>query len=172
MALIDQNVPVVRNEVLDLAMWAQALEHADIGHPPSLVAAASELTDRARRDVQKGRQPFPPLVSQLLPVDQHQGVDAALGDEPGTDHGLAEGGGRGENSKVMGSQSVGRLLLGDGQLATERQTVNNPSSQFGGGGSGRRGVDNCRSCAQLALIRPLSYAAAPSAIRMRAGYLT
>jgi hypothetical protein len=102
-------------------MWAQALEHADIDHPPSLVAAASELTDRARRDVQKGRQPFPPLVSQLLPVDQHQGVDAALGDEPGTDHGLAEGGGCGENAKVMGSESVGRLLLGDGQLATERQ---------------------------------------------------
>ena len=61
-ALVDENVPVIGDEILDLAARAQALQHADVDRAPALVAATSELTDRAWRDVEERRQPLPPLI--------------------------------------------------------------------------------------------------------------
>ena len=69
--------------------------------PVGLVLPAADAADRLRWQVEKRRQPLDPLVEQLPPMDEHERVDAALGDEPGGDDRLAERRRRGQHAGVV-----------------------------------------------------------------------
>ena len=55
-----------------------------------LLSPAADAADGLRGQVEERREPLDPLVQQLPAMDEHQRVDAAAGDQPGGDHGLAE----------------------------------------------------------------------------------
>ena len=65
-------------------------------------------------------EPLDPLVEQLTPMDEHERVDAALCDEPGGDHGLAERRRGGQHAGLVRQHRVGRGLLLRPQLAVKR----------------------------------------------------
>ena len=100
-ALIDDEMAVVADAIVDDALPDQALNHGDIDSAGWLVPAATDSPNRGRWHVQERRQPFDPLIEQLPPMNEHERVDATLGDQPGGDDGLAEGGGRGQHTGVM-----------------------------------------------------------------------
>ena len=101
MALVDDQLAIVSDLVGNHALVDQALNEGDVDPPVRPSSPAVDAADRAGRQTEESRQPFDPLVEQLLPVHQHQRAHAALGDEPGRDHGLPEGGRGGEHSGLM-----------------------------------------------------------------------
>src|SRR5487761_487049 len=105
-ALVDQDVPVIGDQILDLALGTETLQHADVDCALAFVPTRTELSDRARRNVEKSGKALPPLIGQLLAVHEHQRVYAALGDEPGADHRLTEGGRCGQHAEVVCGNSL------------------------------------------------------------------
>ena len=101
----------------------QALNHGDVDPSLELLATAAQTTDLAFRNVEKLAQPVAPLLHELLAVNENQGVDAALGDQPSGDDRLSERGRRGQNAGVVRQHGGGRHLLfgakgGDGTWRT------------------------------------------------------
>lgn len=79
----DQAVVVEHGSVVTAS---QALDHGDVDDPGGLVAAAADLTDlrRVERVIVEGEmvdEARPPLVDQLLAVDDHQGRHPMVGDD-------------------------------------------------------------------------------------------
>ena len=118
-AFVHHYVAVVRDAVVHLPVPDQALNHGDVDPAPELPAASAETADLRFRDVEKLTQPVGPLLHELLAVNENQGVDAALGDQPGGDHRLSECGRRGQNAGVVLEHGGGRHLLFGAKLALE-----------------------------------------------------
>ena len=97
---------IVGDLVGNHALVDQALNEGDVDPPVRPSSSAADAADRAGRQTEKSRQPFDPLVEQLLPVHQHQRAYAAMCDEPGRDHGLAEGSRGGEHPRLMRQQRL------------------------------------------------------------------
>ena len=60
-----------------------------------------------------------PLVEQLTPMHEHERVDAALGDQPGGDHRLAERRRGGQHAGLVRQHRVCRGLLLGPELAVK-----------------------------------------------------
>ena len=106
MALVDDELAIVGDLVGNHALVDQALNEGDVDPPVRPSSSAADAADRAGRQTEESRQPFDPLVEQLLPVHQHQRAYAAMCDEPGRDHGLAEGSRGGEHPRLMRQQRL------------------------------------------------------------------
>ena len=52
-------------------------------------------------------------------MDQDQGIDPALGNEPGRNHCLSKSGSRGKDTGVVGEHGLGCCLLVNAQLTLE-----------------------------------------------------
>ena len=87
MAFVDYDMSILRDEILHRVVLIEALNDRNIDQPRALRFASANLSNLANWQFQKHCQPFPPLVQQLLPVDNHQRVDASPGNEPGGDSG-------------------------------------------------------------------------------------
>ena len=110
-AFVHHHVTVVRDAVVHLPIPDQALNHGDVDPALELLATAAQTTDLTFRNVEKLAQPVAPLLHELLAVNKDQGVDAALGDQPGGDDCLSECGRRGQNAGVVRQHGGGRHLL-------------------------------------------------------------
>jgi hypothetical protein len=73
--------------------------------------------NRLRREVEKRRQTLDPLVQELAPMHEHQRIDAALGDQPGSDDCLAERRRGGQDTSVVLQHRLGREFLLCSELA-------------------------------------------------------
>ena len=118
-ALVDDDVPVGGDEVVDLALPHQALDHGDVEVAVGLAAAAADLADLLRFDAQEHRQASDPLLEQLGSMNEDQRVPRAACDEICRDDRLPGARRRHEDSRVMGDQRVDGSALGLGQLAPE-----------------------------------------------------
>ena len=114
---IDDHLPVIGDAIVHDIFADEALNDRHIEQPGRLVAAAANAADRLRREVEKRRQPFDPLVQELAPMHEHQRIDAALGDQPGSDDCLAERRRGGQDTSVVLQHRLGRELLLWSQLA-------------------------------------------------------
>src|ERR1039458_3041530 len=81
-AFIDDDLAVFGNKVLDLVFPLQTLNDRDIETTGSVHLSATDMSYRRCWQIQKHRESFPPLIEQLLPVDQYQSVDFTFCDEP------------------------------------------------------------------------------------------
>src|SRR5208283_5370801 len=119
MALVDDYVPVLSNEVLDLLLLVQALKNRDIDSSGTARFPASDLPYLIGRKIQEHRQPLAPLIEQLLPVYQHQRAHISMGDQPRSHCRLAEGSRSAHDALVVLDDGFDRLLLMDAQAASE-----------------------------------------------------
>ena len=77
-AFIDDHLAVLGDAIAHDIFADEALKDRHIEQTGRLAAAAADATDRFRREVEKRRQPFDPLVQELAPMHEHQRIDAAL----------------------------------------------------------------------------------------------
>ena len=77
-ALIDDDLSVLGDAIVHDTFADEALNDRHIEQPGRLVAAAANAANRLRREVEKRRQTFDPLVQELAPMHEHQRIDAAL----------------------------------------------------------------------------------------------
>src|SRR5216683_7653797 len=80
MALVHNDVTVVRNEVFDDTFALQALNDRYINYTSSLILSSAELSDTPTGQTKEGRQSLAPLVHQLTTVHENQRVDSSLSD--------------------------------------------------------------------------------------------
>lgn len=85
--LIDQIVPVVRQQMIDVQeQWDQALkdlastapEATPDDDPPNHSGGAGAATDDLARSVNTQRQPITPPASQKVPLSEHDGEQSSL----------------------------------------------------------------------------------------------
>ncbi|EXI75345.1 MAG: hypothetical protein AW07_01246 [Candidatus Accumulibacter sp. SK-11] len=120
MAFVHDQMTVVPDTVIDHAGADEALDQRHVERAVRLVAAAADAADGLGRQSQEACQPFDPLLQQLLAVHEHQRADAAPGDQPRRDNGLAESGGRREYALVVAGQCLRGDRLPRPQGALER----------------------------------------------------
>lgn len=90
MTLVDDQVAVLGHAIIDDTLPDEALNDGDVEQPGRSASAAADATDRLRGQAEERREPFDPLVEQLTSMHEHERADAALCDQPGGDHRLAE----------------------------------------------------------------------------------
>ena len=113
MAFVNDDVAVIADAVFDDTLSHQALNHGDVQLAGGLLPPAADSSDLLLWQTEKRRQPLDPLVHQLSAMDEHQRIDAALGDQPRCNDRLPEGRRRGQHAGVVGQHLAGGgLLLG------------------------------------------------------------
>src|SRR5690625_199650 len=81
MAFVNDDLTVLVENRWVSTPAADGLHHDQINEAFSFLAAIAELPDLMIRNVQEGRESFPPLVDQFSPVDQDCGGDLPLSDQ-------------------------------------------------------------------------------------------
>jgi len=118
-ALIEDDVPVLRDQIIHDSLAADALQQGDVNGAQRLAFARANLADARPLDVQELNEALDPLVEQLLAMDEHQSADATLCDQTRCHHGLAERGGSGKHAGLMCEQGAERFLLVWPEVALE-----------------------------------------------------
>src|SRR6266704_1503768 len=90
MALVHNDVTVIRNEVFDVTFPLQALNYGHINRTSSLVLSSAELSDTPTGKIQECCQSLAPLVHQLTTVHENQRVDGSPPDHVCADNGLSK----------------------------------------------------------------------------------
>ena len=112
-AFIDDDVSVVGDEVFDDALADETLDHGDIDLTGEFLTSASKTSDVFFIEIEELGEPFDPLIHELLAMNENEGVDSALCDEPGRENSFSESSGGGEDSGFVGEHRFpGGFLLG------------------------------------------------------------
>ena len=110
-AFVDDDLPVVSDEIGDLSLPGEALEQRDVDETGRATLAGTELADGARLDVKERCQALPPLIREVLTVNDDQGADPAQRDEPRGDDRLAKPGRCAQDAGIVCRESLRRLQL-------------------------------------------------------------
>src|SRR6266576_590031 len=116
MALVHDDVAIVRDEIFDISFALQTLDHGNINQASSLDLSASNVTDVSNWKSQEGCQSLTPLVHKLAPVHQDQCIDRPPGDQTCTDDRLSECGRSTEHALVVKEHLIDGFLLFRPQL--------------------------------------------------------
>src|SRR6185295_8486684 len=116
-AFIDNHLAVLGDAVVHDILADEALNDRHIEQPGRLVAATANPANRLRREVEKRRQTLDPLVQELAPMHEHQRINPALGDQPGSDDCLAERRRGGQDTSIVLQNRLCRELLLCSKLA-------------------------------------------------------
>ena len=100
-AFVDDQMAILANDVIDLALARQTLNDRYIDNAGGLAFATADLADGFWRKIEKGREAGDPLVEELPAVDQNQRVGLAGGDGISGHHGFAERRGRRQHPGVV-----------------------------------------------------------------------
>jgi len=116
-ALVNDHLTILSNEVIHRFFAGQALDHGDIDLSRQLTLSTANLTDRFGIAAQKDADLRSPLLQQRLPVYQDYGVALALGDQIGAKDSIPET--RWGHDHTVVVFDYGPLVLGIGQFAEE-----------------------------------------------------
>jgi len=81
MAFVNDNVPILSDQILRHPLSVQALNQCNVDVTRPLGFSSADLADVIDRHIEERSQPFTPLVQKLGPVDQHQCVRLSRRDE-------------------------------------------------------------------------------------------
>src|SRR5215469_375598 len=118
-ALIHNEVPIIAHEIVDEAASDHALYHCHIKQASRLCAASADPANSERRHSEEGGKALDPLMLQLPPMYQYECIHAPLRNQPRSDHGLSEGRGGCQHSRIMGEHRLGGNGLLGAQFALE-----------------------------------------------------
>lgn len=119
-AFVDNQMTVIADKVIDLAIANQALDQRHIDDPCRLPFPATDDADLLWVDAQEGTQTLYPLGEKLPAVNKNQRVAASMCNECSSDNCLAEGGRRGEHAVIVGDKSIKGPRLWPSQFPLER----------------------------------------------------
>ncbi len=118
-AFIDDHMAVIGDAIVHDTFANQALNDCHVDHPGRLLSTAANAADRLHRKVEELGQAFDPLVQELPPMHEDERVDAAQGDQPGSDDCLAERRRGGQDTNVVLQHRLRRELLFCSELASK-----------------------------------------------------
>ena len=81
-ALVDDHLAVFHDKIPDLTLALEALDHGYVYLTGSGRLAAADLPNRSGGEIQESREPRPPLIQKLLPVDDDKCIDFPMRDQP------------------------------------------------------------------------------------------
>ncbi len=116
---VDDDVSVPGDEIIDLPLSDEALDHRHIEPAVRFTFAPAHLTHVLLIDSEEHRELRDPLIEKGLAVDEDQRAPSALRDQVGAENGLPDAGRADEHANVMRQQRVDRLLLYGGEVAVE-----------------------------------------------------
>src|SRR3989304_1875779 len=119
MALVDDDLPVVRHDVLHRALADQALDHCDAQPAIPGLLPSSNLAYPPRVNAQEQGELCQPLVEKRAPVDQDQRAAAAFRDQVRANDGFAYTGWGDEDADVLCNERARGPLLQRRQLPLE-----------------------------------------------------
>src|ERR1700693_6350895 len=125
MAFIDNDMPVVGDQIGDDALSNQALHEGDIDVAAQLLLPAMDDTELVRSDIEEGLETRRPLVEELPAMDKDQCVPISCRDQFRGNDGLAESRGRCEHPCFMWKKGRGSFILLRRQL-TEKLCPQGP----------------------------------------------
>lgn len=130
MTLIDDEIPVLTDAIIHPSLSHQALDQRHVEDAGRLLPTSADPTDFLGRKPQKDRQALHPLLEQLPAMDEDQGVDTPLRDQPGGNHGLAEGRSSRQDADVVREKGFGRRFLLRSQVAVKSGTQGSARATF------------------------------------------
>ena len=101
MAFINNEVPVLTDNILHNPFAAEALNQRDIERASRILLSPANLADLLAIYSEELCESFHPLVEKLAAVDQDEGAYTSFSDEVRGDYGLAKGCSRGEYARVV-----------------------------------------------------------------------
>ena len=115
MTFIDDEMPIVSHKVRYLVFSDQALDDGNVDNARRTFLTTADNPDAICADCEERAQPRQPLIQQLLPMDQYQGIHFAFRDEFDRDHRFSECRRSGEHARIVSNQVVdsGLLFLGE-----------------------------------------------------------
>jgi hypothetical protein len=75
-ALIDDDVPIVSDQIVDLILANQALDHGDVESTVGPALATSDSANLLLFDIEENRKLGNPLFEERLAVDENKSADS------------------------------------------------------------------------------------------------
>lgn len=100
-ALVDDYVAVLGDQLVDIVLLDEALDHGDVEGAVGLAMATADPADLLFIDFEEHGKLGDPLFEQWLAVHQNQGVAPASCDQVGAKYGLANAGGSDKDARVV-----------------------------------------------------------------------
>jgi hypothetical protein len=116
---IDDDMPVIRDQIGDGTLPNQALHQSDIDNPGGFLLSAVDDTDLVGRQVKKRLETRDPLVEKLPVVDQDERIPSSHCDHLRRDNGLAKRSGCREHPGFVFEQGGSGLILAQCQHTRE-----------------------------------------------------
>ncbi len=110
-ALVDKHMAVFGDKVFHFLIAMEALDDRNVNLASALCFTCTDLSDLINREVKKHCQSLPPLIEQLLPMNDDKRVDVPVCNEPRGYGGLSKGSGCAEKSIIMADDGGNGLLL-------------------------------------------------------------
>ncbi len=123
MTFIDDQISVIRNDVVYLAFADQTLHQRHIDHTGRLAFSVPDGPDLLRVDFEEGAQPLDPLAQDFPTVDQDKGIARTMPDKGRGHDGLAECGRGGKHAVVVLGQCIERERLLLAKFATKKNRL-------------------------------------------------
>ncbi len=120
MALIHDDMPIGRNDVIDTLLADEALDHRDVQPTVRLAGSAPNPSHFLRVDAEKHGELGNPLIKERLPMDENESVPRALHDEVSAENRLADPGRGDQDPDVVLQHGLGGGSLRVRELARER----------------------------------------------------
>ena len=89
-ALINYEMPIIADDIIDLALTNQALDQGDVNLTFRLATTAADHADRVTRHSRERCEPLDPLIHQLTAMNKDQCIPSTLGHHPDGQDRLAE----------------------------------------------------------------------------------
>ena len=127
---IDDQIAVLSHAIIHQSFVNEALHERDIQRPGQFFTSTAQSPDCFRRQIEEGGQAFDPLFEELLAVNQNQGINTALRNQPGCNHGFPKRRRCGQNPDIFSQQRVSGHLLVGAQCAGKRNIQWNAGATF------------------------------------------
>ena len=119
MALVDDDMAVIRDHIGDDTLPNQALHKGDIDVAGGFLLPTADDADLVRRNIQKNLETRQPLIENLPTMDEDQRIPIARCDHLCGDNGLAECRSCCQHPNVVLEKCRRRFILLERQLAEE-----------------------------------------------------
>jgi len=119
MALVNDEVPVIANNIVNFSFSDQALDEGHIHDPGRPAFAAANSADLGPRQIEESGQALDPLIHELTPMNEHECNNTTLSNHTHADDGLTESSRGSKNTSVVFEQRFERAFLVLAQRTSE-----------------------------------------------------
>ena len=130
MALIDDKMAVIGNDIVNFALANQALDQRHVDHTGGFALSRANGADLLRVNLQKGLEALDPLAKEFATMNKNQRIAGTTRDQRRGHNRLAECGRGGKHAGIVFGQCFERSRLLLAKFATEADRLRQAGSVF------------------------------------------